>query len=119
MNTFRDHPYGLYHPFPHDRNLVTRCRFLAPGISGTQPIIPLCLCQHLSAFEGQAGGRQEGATKIGSISLELPRELGSSLHPTVSRTGLLSLEFERFAPPRYIGRSTRCGTRGAEVSRAH
>jgi len=27
--TSNDHHYGLYHPFLHDRNLVTWCRFLA------------------------------------------------------------------------------------------
>ena len=30
-------------------------------IPGTQPMIPPCLCRNLSASEGQAGGRQEGA----------------------------------------------------------
>ncbi len=52
-----------------------------------------------------------------SASLELPKERASFCRPTVSRTGLLSLEFERFAPPRYIGRSTLYGTRVVEVSK--
>jgi len=54
-----------------------------------------------------------------SASLELPKQRAGSRHPTVSRTGLLSLEFERFAPPRYIGRSTLYGIRVVEVPRAH
>jgi len=41
------------------------------GIPGTQPIIPPCLCRNLSASEGQAGGRQEGAAWNETVSLEL------------------------------------------------